>query len=184
MFHAHSEDDRVLLTTYGRRQFAKQLALSCACLGVLSAPAFAANSLQDGKKPNALLPSIKLSEATLQNIRLLTRSRFAAVLNDNFETIYGAGDVYVLQLVEVADLPMPQPAYSTKKSRKINTEAENEKSFVLRFRGTFETQLPQKIYKLRHPVLGEHEIFLVQVGLADKETGARIYEAVFNRHIE
>jgi hypothetical protein len=49
--------------------------------------------------------------------------------------------------------------------------------FAVTFLGPAGLRLPQQIYKMRNPTLGEMEIFLVPVG-ADKTSSA--FEAVFN----
>ena len=50
--------------------------------------------------------------------------------------------------------------------------------FTLLFRGALPGWLPQRIYRLRHPALGELDIFLVPLG---PDAGGFRYEAVFNR---
>src|SRR2546421_10069312 len=49
--------------------------------------------------------------------------------------------------------------------------------FSLTFVASRPLRLPQGVYKMRHPQLGEMEIFLVQIG-ADQNSS--IFEAVFN----
>ena len=48
--------------------------------------------------------------------------------------------------------------------------------FAVVFRGPRQPALPQRIYRLEHPEVGAHELFLVPV--AESEAG-REYEAVF-----
>ena len=49
--------------------------------------------------------------------------------------------------------------------------------FALLFRGPRDPQLPQSSYRLAHPELGEHVLFLVPVG---QEAEHMLYEAVFS----
>lgn len=49
--------------------------------------------------------------------------------------------------------------------------------FALLFRGPRDPLLPQANYRLVHPALGEHAVFLVPVGQDDEHS---LYEAVFS----
>ena len=48
--------------------------------------------------------------------------------------------------------------------------------FSLAFRGPGSPLLPQRIYRLEHPVLGALHVFLVPIG---QDAGGMVYEAVF-----
>ena len=88
--------------------------------------------------------------------------QFAACLNQDFAIILSDGAL-LLQLSEV---------------RPLGKHPESLRDpFALTFLGRVGLRLPQMIYKMRNPTLGEMEIFLVQVG-AD-QTGST-FEAVFN----
>ena len=88
--------------------------------------------------------------------------QFAACLNQNFEIIFSDG-VLPVKLSE---------------ARPLGVRAESiREPFSLTFVLGRPLRLPQGIYKMRHPQLGEMEIFLVQVA-ADANTST--LEAVFN----
>ena len=53
--------------------------------------------------------------------------------------------------------------------------------FSLMFRGPADPVYPQRVYRLRHAVLEEMDLFLVPVGRQEKGVN---YQAVFNRMIE
>lgn len=55
-----------------------------------------------------------------------------------------------------------------------------QEMFSLTFRGSADWFLQQQIYRLRHEILGEGELFLVPVG---KDESGYQYEAGFNRLI-
>ncbi len=57
------------------------------------------------------------------------------------------------------------------------TEEHGMERFSVFFLGSPEFLLPQSIYRLAHPQMGEFEIFLVAVG---KEAEGYRYEAVYN----
>lgn len=53
---------------------------------------------------------------------------------------------------------------------------DRRKPFAVVFRGPRSPALPQQIYRLEHPEVGTHELFLVPVAESD---AGRDYEAVF-----
>lgn len=59
----------------------------------------------------------------------------------------------------------------------FDPQVQSRQPFALLFRGQREPLLPQRLYRMRHPRLGEMELFLVPIG-PDRE-GMR-YEAIFN----
>lgn len=89
--------------------------------------------------------------------------QFAACLNQDFEIVFSDGTLPV-KLVEAKPWGPNQPEPV-------------RQSFSLAFRADQNLRLPQGIYKLRHPGLGEMEFFLVQVA-ADANSSS--FEAVFN----
>lgn len=95
----------------------------------------------------------------------LERSDFAGRIGETFvldlEGVEGTCD---LQLSELLDL-----------GGKIGT-GEREEPFTLRFRGPRKPRLPQLTYRLHHPDLGRHDVFLVPIA---EDAEARTYEAVF-----
>jgi hypothetical protein len=89
-------------------------------------------------------------------------AQFAACLNQDFE-VETAGGRFLLQLSE---------------ARPLGSRPESiREPFALTFVGPAKLRLPQQIYKMRNPTLGEMEIFLVPIG-ADQTSSA--FEAVFN----
>ena len=89
---------------------------------------------------------------------------FAPHLHTTFEVGTGPGTGLSLELLEVERGPAHPRALM----------------FSLLFRGPGAPLLPQNIYRLKHPVLGELDLFLVPVGQDEKGTS---YQAVFNRLI-
>jgi len=89
-------------------------------------------------------------------------AQFAAYLNQDFEIVFSDGTLAV-KLTEARPLG-------------VRPESVRE-PFVVTFLGRAGLRLPQGIYKLRHPQLGEMEIFLVLV--AADQSGST-FEAVFN----
>jgi hypothetical protein len=91
----------------------------------------------------------------------LTLNDFAPHLHTRFRAATGAD--YELELAEVTD----------------HSNAQLEQ-FSLIFIGIPSPWLPQGLYKLAHPQMGECELFLVPIGPGD--AGMR-YQAVFSRLI-
>jgi hypothetical protein len=88
--------------------------------------------------------------------------QFAACLNQDFEIVFPDGRLTV----------------KLSEARPLGTRPESVREpFAVTFLGPAGLRLPQQIYKMRNPTLGEMEIFLVPVG-ADKTSSA--FEAVFN----
>lgn len=54
--------------------------------------------------------------------------------------------------------------------------ANRRQPFGLTFRGPLEPQLPQRIYRLDHPAVGSHDVFLVPIG---RRPDGMEYEAIF-----
>ena len=91
---------------------------------------------------------------------------FTPLVGDSFELRLPEGAGLRLLLLEARDLgprPLGPPG---------------DRSFSLIFRSDSRSDLPQAIYALGHPKLGDLELFLVPIG-PDPEGGMR-YQAVFN----
>src|SRR5438045_9643924 len=87
---------------------------------------------------------------------------FAACLNQDFEIVFPDGE-FVMKLSE---------------ARQLGSRPESiREPFALTFVAARPLRLPQGIYKMRHPHLGEMEIFLVQVAT---DANSSTFEAVFN----
>lgn len=88
--------------------------------------------------------------------------QFAACLNQDFQIVFTDGTLAV-RLSDARTREAPEGA--------------TRDPFTLTFRGPPQLRLPQAIYKLTNPQLGEMEIFLVQIA-ADQTSST--FEAVFN----
>ena len=93
----------------------------------------------------------------------VTREEFAACLDQDFEIVFSDGTLPA-KLIEAKQWGPDQPANV-------------RQPFSLTFRIARSVRFPQGTYKIRHPQLGEMEIFLVQVA-ADQDSST--LEAVFN----
>jgi len=93
----------------------------------------------------------------------VTCERFAACLGQDFEIVFPDGTLSA-KLVEAKPWGGSQPA-------------QVRQPFSVTFRADRNLRLPQGTYKMRHPHLGEMEIFLVQVGA---DANGSTLEAVFN----
>ncbi len=91
----------------------------------------------------------------------LQHEDFMKCQNDKFQVIQEYAAPFDLELIQVSN----------------EKAAKWQRMFSVLFRGPSDRFLPQHMYKLKHPWLGEKEIFLVPVG-QDQE-GFQ-YEAVFN----
>jgi uncharacterized protein DUF6916 len=88
--------------------------------------------------------------------------QFAACLNEDFEIVFSDGTL----------------AVKLSEARPQGTRPESVREpFALTFIAPRPLRLPQGIYKMRHPQLGEMEIFLVQVAV---DQSSSTFEAVFN----
>jgi hypothetical protein len=96
------------------------------------------------------------------DLATVTCEEFAACLNQDFEIVFTDGTLPV-KLSEARPLG-------------VRPESLRE-PFSLAFVAARPLRLPQGTYKMRHPQLGEMEIFLVQVA-ADQSSST--LEAVFN----
>jgi len=92
----------------------------------------------------------------------VTCEQFAACINQDFEIVFTDG-VLPVKLSEARPLG-------------VRLESIRE-PFSLMFVAARPLRLPQGIYKMRHPQLGEMEVFLVQVAV---DANSSTLEAVFN----
>lgn len=94
----------------------------------------------------------------------LTEKEFSQHLNSTFQVKFVDGEL-PLELVEVK-------GYPASPSEQCGMER-----FSVLFDGPRDMRLPQATYQLRHPEMGEVDIFLVPISGDEK---AVRYEAVFN----
>jgi hypothetical protein len=101
----------------------------------------------------------------------LSKETFAEQLNTKFRVLLETENApeVELELAEVAEFPT------------LTHSRSDVERFSLYFYGPGDTLLPQRIYRLAHERMGEHEIFLVPV--AQEPRGFR-YEAVFSYYKE
>ncbi len=96
-------------------------------------------------------------------MRMLTLEDFAGLVNETFAASLQDAEVPFV-LVEARPLPA-HPGLATRPP------------FSLLFRNAASFLLPQQIYAMRHPRLGEVGIFLVPIA---REREGFLYQAVFN----
>jgi hypothetical protein len=101
----------------------------------------------------------------MTDLSTLTQEHFAARMNQVFTIDSGDGARIEAELVEVR--PLGETALKSGRRQ----------GFSVLFRGPMEPILPQRVYTLEHPKLGEIQLFLVPIG--PDGTGLR-YEAVFS----
>ena len=92
---------------------------------------------------------------------LPARDAFFACLNTSFHLGEPGQDVGLL-LTQVSEMKTSHAA----------------QTFSILFHGPQECFLPQRIYRLAHPKLGEIDLFLVPVA---EQAGGFVYQAVFNQ---
>jgi hypothetical protein len=86
------------------------------------------------------------------------------------------GTVFELTGEGVPGAPLPLTLADTRTLVAGDGIANRRQPFGLVFRGPAEPLLPQSIYRLAHPRLGSHDLFLVPIGR--KPEGVE-YEAIF-----
>ena len=101
-------------------------------------------------------------------MQLLTHEQFAGCLNETFVAELNEGSIN-FQLVETQRVETRQ--------RQIAPGEVGREPFSLLFLNTAPVLFPQRIYRMRHPRLGELGIFMVPI--AQSRDGF-IYQAVFN----
>ena len=92
----------------------------------------------------------------------MQKEAFTQSVNSEFQVIRDGSRAFDLKLTEVVDV----------------FESGRQQAFSVFFQGPLEHFMQQGTYKLRHPELGEFEIFLVPS--AQTKDGFQ-YEAAFNR---
>lgn len=109
----------------------------------------------------AAVPLVLYSSSML-DLATVRCEQFAACLNQDFEIVFSDGTL----------------AVKLSEARPLGTRPESVREpFALAFIAPRPLRLPQGIYKMRHPQLGEMEIFLVPIAV--DQTGST-FEAVFN----
>ncbi|MCP4695065.1 MAG: hypothetical protein GY859_43965 [Desulfobacterales bacterium] len=98
-------------------------------------------------------------------IESLTKASFDPYLNETFEVHTESVGVVEVALVETTE-----------------TKHDNMESFSAIFRGPLEKPFEQKIHGLKHPKMGEFDLFLVPINY--NKPDAMYYQAVFNRIVE
>jgi hypothetical protein len=92
----------------------------------------------------------------------LTLERFAPHLNETFSATLDGTDV----------------PFILKEAQALAAQgASTHESFGLLFHSQSPTLFAQDVYRLRHPIVGEADIFLVPVAAHD---GGFVYQAIFN----
>lgn len=94
-------------------------------------------------------------------VKLPDRDAFLACLQTTFRVLNVLPEPIDLELVQVTNL----------------METPRQIGFSVIFLGPADRMMPQHIYRLQHPQLGEMDLFLVPVG---KQQSGYEYEAVFN----
>ncbi len=156
-----------------RRRFVNGLLASAGFVALAPLNALA----QEEKRGAATQPRAAAApDNTVRDLKTVMRSTFRPYLSDYFQTTDGFGTPLSLLLLSLNDLPSP-PSFTTRQKEKDW----RENCFSITFRGPLALPLRQNTYKLKHPVLGELQIFLVPVGQVAPSSAWRDYEAVFNR---
>ncbi|MES2987571.1 MAG: hypothetical protein V4808_06680 [Pseudomonadota bacterium] len=97
-------------------------------------------------------------------MQFLSIQNFAGAANQEFEISMGESAMSVT-LIEVKPLPaQPYPGM-------------RREPFSLLFKSASKLILPQRQYKMTHPDLGSHDIFLVAIA---QDQGNIVYQAVYN----
>lgn len=101
----------------------------------------------------------------MSDIEELKKSSFDPHVNDRFEVHTDTLGAVEVELVKVSE-----------------HNRENLESFSLLFKGPKDRFFDQKLYKVKHPKMGELELFLVPV--VHEKQDAFYYESVFSRLLE
>lgn len=96
-------------------------------------------------------------------MELLTLDHFAGCVNETFRAALNEGELEFV-LVEAAPAGMQAPGAA-------------RAPFSLLFRNASPLLFPQQIYRMTHPRVGSHDIFLVPIA---REREGFLYQAVFN----
>lgn len=99
------------------------------------------------------------------DISTLKKTTFNPYLNSKYEVHTECAGVVEVELIEITD-----------------HSQENVESFSLIFKGPLEKAFEQRIHKVKHPEMGEMELFLVPITYGKMD--AMYYQAVFNRVLE
>jgi hypothetical protein len=113
-------------------------------------------------KSELVTDHLSLITPHMLDLATVTCEQFASCLDQDFEIVFTDGTLSV----------------KLSEARRLGVRPESiREPFVLTFVTGQPLKLPQNIYKMRHPELGEMELFLVQVA-ADQSSST--FEAVFN----
>lgn len=95
----------------------------------------------------------------------LKKSSFDPYLNSKFQVHTDPVGIVEVELVEITEI-----------------KYENQESFSVIFRGPQDKIFEQRIRKIKHPKMGEIDLFLVPI-TSEKQDG-QYYQAVFSRLLE
>lgn len=98
-------------------------------------------------------------------IETLKKTSFDPHLNEKFEIHTESVGMVEVELVEITE-----------------KKQENVENFSLIFKGPEDKAFEQKMHTVKHPKMGEFDLFLVPV-ISEKK-GGLYYQAVFNRLLE
>jgi hypothetical protein len=98
----------------------------------------------------------------MTDLATLKKSNFDPHLNSKFEIHTPSAGIVEVQLIEISD----------------QTQEQME-SFSLIFKGPLEKPFEQRIHKVKHPQMGELDLFLVPITYGKMD--AMYYQAVFSR---
>ncbi|MGD2087432.1 MAG: hypothetical protein PVH61_14705 [Candidatus Aminicenantes bacterium] len=96
------------------------------------------------------------------DISTLKKSGFDPYLNGKFEIHTESAGVVEVELIEITD-----------------ESQGNMESFSLVFKGPLEKPFEQRLHRVKHPKMGEFDLFLVPITYGKMD--AMYYQAVFNR---
>lgn len=120
------------------------------------------SAIRAGLNCELVTDHLSLITPHMLDLATVTRAQFAACLNQDFEIVFTDG-VLPVKLSE---------------ARPLGTRPESiREPFSLAFVAARPLKLPQGIYNMRHSLLGEMEIFLVQIAV---DANSSTFEAVFN----
>jgi hypothetical protein len=95
----------------------------------------------------------------------LKKSSFDSYLNSKYEIHTESVGVVEVELIEISD-----------------HSREGMENFSLIFKGPLEKPFEQRIHKIKHPEMGELDLFLVPITYGKRD--AMYYQAVFSRILE
>lgn len=157
---------------HSRRTFLRDGLRSALSVGLLLA-ASRAGLGQTTQKQGRVAPDTQLEipiEAQKDPVFLFSEETFKPYVNGIFQAPNARGEMIDLRLTKVQGL---------KTTNKLTSRARESNSFTLTFRASDELPPFTSIHTIRHPSLGEFDLFLTKRGTEDEI----FYEAVIN-HIK